>query len=308
MQSQRCLARWFGCLFVAVLSVPPLAAEAQVRVPPKSNNTASSFAPPASALTQPTVDVPEHATLDYSGRAWECKRGYRRADNECIAVALPVNATLDYSGHAWECKRGYRRSGTECVVVPMPAHATLDYSGHAWECKRGYRRSGNECVVVPVPANATLDYSGRAWECKHGYRLAGTECVLVLLPANAAIDYSGHAWECKRGYRRSGTECVVVPMPANTTWDYSGQVWECEYGYRRVGAACEKKTALPETAMYGSLAVQEAQVNPQQHNDSTEAIRHIQAQLKKAGFDPGPLDGVLGPRTMKALHRSLAPR
>jgi hypothetical protein len=193
-------------------------------------------------------------------------------------------------------------------TVDVPANATIDYTGRAWECKHGYRRAGTECVAVPLPANATIDYTGHAWECKRGYRRAGTECVVVPRPANATWDYTGHAWECKHGYRRAGTECVVVPLPANATIDYTGHAWECKYGYRRVGDTCEKKTALPETAMYGSSAVQEAQVNPPQPNDATEGIRHIQAQLKKAGFDPGPIDGILGPRTLKALHRSLAPR
>jgi hypothetical protein len=159
----------------------------------------------------------------------------------------------------------------------MPANATLDDYGHAWECKRGYQRVGNECLVIKMPANATLD------------------------------DY-GHAWECKRGYQRVGNQCVVVHMPANATLDYTGHAWECKRGYRRVGDTCEKMTALPKTAMYGSSAVQESRVNPQQQNDAKEAIRHIQEQLKQAGFDPGPLDGILGPRTLKALHRYLATR
>jgi hypothetical protein len=162
--------------------------------------------------------------------------------------------------------------------------------------------------TVDVPTNATLDYTGHAWGCQHGYQRAGNECVVVHMPANAAIDYTGHAWECQRGYQRVGNECLVLNMPANAAIDYTGHAWECQQGYRRVGDACENMTALPKTAMYSSSAVQESRVNPPQQNDAKEAIRHIQEQLQQAGFDPGPLDGILGPRTMKALDRSLATR
>ena len=36
---------------------------------------------------------------------------------------------------------------------------------------------------------------------------------------------------------------------------------------------------------------------------SREEIRLIQAQLKAAGFDPGPFDGMLGPKTKSALQQ-----
>jgi hypothetical protein len=162
--------------------------------------------------------------------------------------------------------------------------------------------------TVAVPTNATLDYTGHAWECKPGYQRSGNACAVVHIPAHATLDYTGHAWECKPGYQRSGNACVAVHMPAHATLDYFGHAWECESGYRRVGDACEKMTALPETAMDGSSAVRESRVNPPQQNDAKEEIRQIQERLKQAGFDPGPLDGILGSRTLKALHRYLATR
>jgi len=36
---------------------------------------------------------------------------------------------------------------------------------------------------------------------------------------------------------------------------------------------------------------------------SKQEIKSIQAQLKVAGFDPGPVDGALGAKTMSALRR-----
>lgn len=35
---------------------------------------------------------------------------------------------------------------------------------------------------------------------------------------------------------------------------------------------------------------------------SSEAVRRIQAELAVKGFDPGPIDGILGPRTERALR------
>jgi uncharacterized protein YceK len=249
MHAKRCFALWCGFLLLTIGLISPLAAEAQ----------------------QPVVDVPANATLDYTGHAWECKRGYRRSGKTCRVIDLPANATLDYDGHAWECKQGYRQSGKTCRVVELPANAILDYTGHAWECKQGYRRSGKTCHVVDLPANAVLDYTGHAWECAQGYRQSGKACHAIDLPANAVLDYTGHAWECERGYKR-------------------------------MGDVCEKMTAAPNPAQDAPSAVQASRVHPPQHNHSKGEIQQIQEHLKKAGFDPGPMDGILGSKTIKALH------
>jgi len=41
---------------------------------------------------------------------------------------------------------------------------------------------------------------------------------------------------------------------------------------------------------------------------SIEDVRRIQAQLKDSGFDPGPIDGIMGPQTKLALQRSQTSR
>jgi hypothetical protein len=158
-------------------------------------------------------------------------------------------------------------------------------------------------LLLPLlAAEAQLQVSNRS---KH---MSPTSPPKVAVPTHATLDYTGHAWECKPGYQPAGNACVVVHMPAHATLDYFGHAWECEPGYRRVGDACEKMTALPETAMDGSSAVRESRVNPPQQHDAKAEIRQIQERLQQAGFDPGPLDGILGSRTLKALHRYLATR
>ena len=39
------------------------------------------------------------------------------------------------------------------------------------------------------------------------------------------------------------------------------------------------------------------------HSRSQEDIRILQLRLRDAGFDPGPFDGVMGPKTRSALER-----
>ena len=169
--------------------------------------------PPAMSPIQDTPrqsGIPANAELDYTGKAWTCKRGFKQVGTECERVDMPANAELDYTGKAWTCKRGFKQVGTECERVDMPAIAELDYTGKAWTCKRGYRQVGTECERVDRPANAELDYTGNAWTCKRGFKQIGTACERVDMPANAELDYTGKAWTCKRGFRQVGADCSPI--------------------------------------------------------------------------------------------------
>ena len=44
--------------------------------------------------------------------------------------ALPANASTRVYGNGWECDRGYRRVEANCVDVEVPADAHLNFSGH----------------------------------------------------------------------------------------------------------------------------------------------------------------------------------
>jgi hypothetical protein len=63
-----------------------------------------------------SVEVPQNAVLEASGKDWRCERGFRKAGRDCVAVKIPANAHLDYSGNDWNCDRPFWRQRDTCVV------------------------------------------------------------------------------------------------------------------------------------------------------------------------------------------------
>ena len=187
--------------------------------------------------------MPANSQLDYTGNNWECRDGYYKSGNRCLAVQMPANSQLDYTGNNWECRDGYYKSGSTCVSVQMPANSQLDYTGNNWECRDGYYKSGSTCVSVQMPANSQLDYTGNNWECRDGYYKSGNRCLAVQMPANSQLDYTGNNWECRDGYYKSGNRCLAVQMPANSQLDYTGNNWECRDGFKRIGSECISLTS-----------------------------------------------------------------
>lgn len=64
-------------------------------------------------------------------------------------------------------------------------------------------------------------------------------------------------------------------------------------------------SATPSSATSSSAALINTNVNKaNSYKEPTKAqIRHAQEQLKVAGFEPGPADGVAGPQTVQALRK-----
>ncbi len=89
---------------------------------------------------------------------------------------IPANAELDYTGKDWTCKRGFKLIRGGCERVDMPANAELDYTGKDWTCKRGFKLLGGGCERVEIPVNAELDYTGKDWTCKRGFKQVGAGC------------------------------------------------------------------------------------------------------------------------------------
>jgi len=84
----------------------------------------------------------------------------------------PVNAHASRFGSSWECSRGFRRAEETCVAIKVPANAYLDSSGGDWECNRGFIKLDQGCKAVRVPADAHADEQrfSQGWQCNHGYR------------------------------------------------------------------------------------------------------------------------------------------
>ena len=245
--------------------------------------TAFIFTPSTAVAASPAVpsdvQLPPHAKWQPWGSGWECQRGYRQEGERCIEVDVPPHAFLDSFGHDWECERSYRRKGERCVPVQVPEHAHLDITGHDWECQRGYRRAGQRCIEVDVPPHAFLDSFGHDWECERGYRREGEHCVPVQVPEHAYLAYSGHGWACNDGYQRVDQTCEPLPgeRPTQT-------------------ASAKGKMAQLATQVYAN----------REASHDRQTIEHLQRQLQQAGYNPGPSDGILGPRTLAALRQFLA--
>ncbi len=142
-----------------------------------------AFADVAAASAQTAVGrLPANAlaTETSYGRGWECRRGYREVNNNCIAIAVPANAYLNSSGVRWECDRGFRETNETCVAIDVPQNGYLTESnfGSGWKCERGFQPEGEVCSRIDVPTNAHLDYSGNDWECDRPFSQHNGGCVL----------------------------------------------------------------------------------------------------------------------------------
>jgi peptidoglycan hydrolase-like protein with peptidoglycan-binding domain len=63
--------------------------------------------------------------------------------------------------------------------------------------------------------------------------------------------------------------------------------------------------APPTASLRGSAVVHAAQSGPQAPNapmPTSEFIKSLQRELKRAGYDPGVADGKMGPATQRALR------
>jgi len=163
-----------------------------------------------------------------------------------------------------------------------------------------------------LPPHAVWQSWGSGWECQRGYRKEGERCVEVDVPPHAFLDYFGHAWRCHRGYQQEGDGCVPVRVPEHAHLSYAGRDWSCNDGYQRVDQTCKplpraklKRTSSPESDL-AQLATQ-IYANPEASH-GRQTIEHLQRQLQQAGYDPGPSDGILGPRTLAALQTFLSDR
>ena len=105
-------------------------------------------------------------------------------------TAIPDNAAKSVYGDGWECKAGFFRNGEECLAVQVPegAYLTGKSYGSGWACHRGFEEDRDQCLQIAVPENAYLNSSGTGWNCARGfYRTFDQNCVPVIVPQNAYL-------------------------------------------------------------------------------------------------------------------------
>lgn len=225
-----------------------------------------------------TAPMPANAQSKTYGEGWDCDRGYRRADDECLAVIVPANAFatnrtygagwecshgfrevddatclevvvpqggyLDSSGKSWSCLRGHRKVGDLCeeVIVPANAYLSDETYGSSWLCDRGYETNGEACTAIAVPENAFLNglRYGQPWTCERGFIETDDMCESVAVPHNAFLDDVGYGpgWSCDRGFAASDDGCTAIDLPDNAHLDRSGNRWECHSNFRRSQGRC----------------------------------------------------------------------
>lgn len=74
--------------------------------------------------------------------------------------------------------------------------------------------------------------------------------------------------------------------------------WHSRRGFLRAFAVCLTFLAVPSSARAG--AASQRLVDTDRENER-RLIRRVQSALKDKGFDPGPIDGMMGRRTSDAL-------
>lgn len=216
------------------------------------------------AVPSIALDMPQNSELDYTGKHWQCIRGYFQSGNQCRKVDTPENGELDYTGHRWQCQRGFTQTASSCKAISIPEHAELDYTGHKWQCQRGYRQAGDICLTVALPPNSEIDYSGHKWQCIRGYKQVGQSCEQVQIPDNAEIDYTGHSWKCIRGFKSEGGNCSKFNIPENASIDATGNSWMCNLNFKRIGKSCAPMTAKEIT--YQNLLIAQARACGKSYN------------------------------------------
>uniref|UniRef100_UPI003564B8A6 hypothetical protein n=1 Tax=Sulfurovum sp. TaxID=1969726 RepID=UPI003564B8A6 len=133
------------------------------------------------------------------GNSWECKKGYRRSGNQCLAVQIPKNAQLSYLGNSWECKKGYRRSGNLCIpmsqtelkkqreleqaiLMEIERRKNQGVSGH--DCETEYRTNAEVCVEI----------TGGDLDCSESYGMGYYRDCDVELSYDVDTDYQGGSY------------------------------------------------------------------------------------------------------------------
>jgi peptidoglycan hydrolase-like protein with peptidoglycan-binding domain len=96
-----------------------------------------------------------------------------------------------------------------------------------------------------------------------------------------------------------GTICVCSALPAEAPRIGNGYFWDCTPANGTCGEAAGGASATLSLVRSGQSASLELSSDTLRRAD----IARLQARLNTLGFDGGPADGVIGPRTRDAIRR-----
>ena len=116
-------------------------------------------------------------------------------------------------------------------------------------------------------------------------------------PKSDGANY-GYLWRELSGHQPGfDYSHAIEKLKETTTLNTAVDTFEAHYEKAGVKAlASRRKWAAKALAAY-----QQAQGKPQ----GSDEVRRIQEKLAGSGYDPGPIDGVLGPATLKAIYAAL---
>jgi len=158
----------------------------------------------------------------------------------CLLYAgdIPENASLDYSGHDWVCNKGYYKAGQKCNEVKPPENASLDYLGHDWVCNKEYKKLNNKCVPMTsseIQKQKALEQeiikriqvhqqlAAKGGDCETEYKTNAEVCVRI-----SNLDF-----DCSKSYTGDYYRSCDVNLSYDLETNYSGGSYldvdvECE--------------------------------------------------------------------------------
>ncbi len=251
--------------------------------------------PPASTaklVTAMTVlaRLDPDARVTVSRRAAEkppSKAGLRAGETWTVRDLL--YALLLESGNDAACALAEGAFGSEAAcAAKMTAKARdLGASRTAFGNASGLPHPGNKSCARDLALLA-----GAAWRDPFLRKILATREATITSRAGRAIALKSHnrlLWDKaldvvgKTGYTRASQKCFAGVI------DLAG---------RRVGIAL-----MGSRDLWGDLRTLAARAVREAPPEGALSVRQTQEALKRAGYDPGPADGMMGPRTRSALTR-----
>lgn len=113
-------------------------------------------------------------------------------------------------------------------------------------------------------------------------------------------------------------EHVKNPHPELAYIISNGQIWSTSMRYWRTYRGSNPHTrhihvavgrgpdSQPQPPYDSTVSWGVANVSLEGDPEMNELVKHLQTSLKASGHDPGPIDGLWGPRTQEALVRALS--